>query len=248
MVSCKKGGGVPCPFSHGPYPFEKRGLGKMTGFFRRFLKLIFGLFLYAVGIVLTINAHVGYGPWDVFHVGLGRALGITLGTASIITGFVIVAATYLMKETLGIGTILNMFLIGIFIDVIMHGELIPVMDRTIPGVIMLLAGMYVIALATYFYIGSGFGTGPRDGLMVALTRRSRLPVGLVRGLIEVSAIAFGWFLGGMVGIGTVIYGLLIGFCIQSTFRLLHFDPTKISHESILESCRGLKVSLGERGA
>ena len=84
--------------------------------------------------------------------------------------------------------------------------------------------------------------------MVALTRRSRLPVGLVRGLIEVSAIAFGWFLGGMVGVGTVIYGLLIGFCIQSTFRLLNFDPTKISHESIRESCRGLKVSFGDRGA
>ncbi len=220
----------------------------MTRLFLRFSKLIFGLFLYAVGIVLTINAHVGYGPWDIFHVGLGKTLGITLGAASIITGFVIVAATYLMKETLGIGTILNMFLIGIFLDIIMYGDFIPVMDDIYFGVAMLLAGMGVISLASYFYIGSGFGTGPRDGLMVALTRKSRLPVGLVRGLIEISAIVFGWFLGGMVGVGTVIYGLLIGFCIQSTFSLLKFDPTKISHASITESCRELRVALGGRGA
>jgi uncharacterized protein len=207
--------------------------------FLRLLRLIFGLFLYALGIVITLKAHVGYAPWDVLHVGLAKTTGITIGLASILIGILIVVVTFLLGEKLGLGTILNMILIGVFLDLILKLNLIPVMDKFGWGVIMLMIGLFVISLATYFYIGSGFGAGPRDSLMVSLARKTNLPIGLCRGTIEVIAVLVGWKLGGMVGIGTVIAALAIGFCIQITFRVLKFDAKKVDHQTLVVTYKAL---------
>ncbi len=207
--------------------------------FLRLLRLIFGLFLYALGIVITLKAHVGYAPWDVLHVGLAKTTGITIGLASILIGILIVVVTFLLGEKLGLGTILNMILIGVFLDLILKLNLIPVMDKFGWGVIMLMIGLFVISLATYFYIGSGFGAGPRDSLMVSLARKTKLPIGLCRGTIEVIAVLVGWKLGGMVGIGTVIAALAIGFCIQITFRVLKFDAKKVDHQTLVVTYKAL---------
>lgn len=215
----------------------------MKKIFLRLCKLIFGLFLYALGIVLTIKANIGYGPWEVFHVGLGKAIGMSIGNASILVGLIIVVVTVLMKERIGIGTILNMILIGIFLDLILASDIIPIIDTIYLGVIVLIAGLYVISLGSFFYIGSGFGAGPRDSLVVALKRKVRLPIGAIRSMIELTATVLGWILGGMVGIGTLISGFAIGFCIQSTFTLLKFDPTQIEHSTIRESLIEIKRAL-----
>jgi uncharacterized membrane protein YczE len=212
----------------------------------RFLKLILGLFLYALGIVLTIQANIGYGPWEVFHVGLSAVSGLSIGGASIIVGLVIVFITILMGEKIGLGTLLNMVLIGFFLDLLLAAGLIPRIENVFVGIIALIVGLYIISLGSYFYIGSGFGAGPRDSLMVALTRRLRWPIGLIRSLIELTATILGWILGGMVGIGTVISGFAIGFCVQSTFRLLKFDPTRIRHSTLGESCAELKAALSKK--
>lgn len=209
----------------------------MSALIFKLLRLTFGLFLYAVGIVLTLKANVGYGPWEVFHVGLGKTVGISIGTASILVGLAIVVLTAAMGERIGLGTVLNMLLIGVFIDLILGFDLIPAIANPYAGMAVLIAGLYAISLGSFFYIGSGLGTGPRDGLMVALTKRTRLPIGVVRGAIEAAATAAGWLLGGMVGLGTVVSALAIGFCVQSTFALLRFDPTKISHASAAETLR-----------
>jgi len=198
----------------------------------RFARLIFGLFLYALGIVLTIKANIGYGPWEVFHAGLGRTIGISIGNASILVGFIIILITLLLGEKPGIGTILNMLLIGIFMDFILKSDLVPLVENKYFGLAVLIVGLYIISLASYFYIGSGFGAGPRDGLMIVLTRKTKLPIGIVRGTIELTATVIGWMLGGMAGIGTVISGLAIGFCIQSTFRLLKFKPEEIANPTM----------------
>lgn len=207
--------------------------------FLRLLRLIFGLFLYALGIVITLKAYVGYAPWDVLHVGLSKTSGMTIGMASILVGILIVAVAFLLGEKLGLGTILNMILIGVFLDIILKLNLIPAMDNFVWGVIMLIVGLFVISLATYFYIGSGFGAGPRDSLMVALARKTKLPIGFCRGTIEVIAVVVGWKLGGLVGIGTVIAALAIGFCIQITFRVLKFDAKKINHQTLMETYKAL---------
>ena len=211
-------------------------MGKLT---ERLLRLLLGLFLYALGIVLTMKANIGYGPWEVFHAGLGKTIGMSIGNVSIITGLVIVLLVYFMGEKLGLGTLLNMILIGVFMDAMLGLGFIPAMKHWLPAFLLLLAGLFVIALASYFYIGSGFGAGPRDSLMVALTRKTGLAVGICRGSIEVAAVITGWFLGGMVGAGTVISAFAIGFCVQITFRLLRFDATQIHHETLEQTLKQL---------
>jgi uncharacterized protein len=198
----------------------------------RLMRLLMGLVLYAAGIVLTLNARIGYGPWEVFHVGLADTVGMSIGLAAIITGIVIAVLAAMLGEKLGLGTILNMVLIGIFLDIILAMKLIPLAHSFLVGTFMMVAGLFTIALASYFYIGSGFGAGPRDSLMVALTRKTGLPVGLVRGAIELLAVLVGWKLGGMIGAGTILAAVAIGFCIQITFKVLRFKPTSIEHESL----------------
>jgi uncharacterized protein len=210
-----------------------------NGLFFSLFRLIFGLFLYALGIAVTLKANVGYAPWDVLHVGLAKSTGMTIGLASILVGVLIVAVSFFLGEKLGLGTILNMILIGVFLDLILKANLIPAMDNFIWGVIMLIVGLFVISLASYFYIGSGFGAGPRDSLMVSLARKTKLPIGFCRGAIEVIAVAIGWKLGGMVGIGTVIAALAIGFCIQITFRVLKFDAKKVKHQTFMGTYKAL---------
>ncbi len=216
----------------------------MKQFYIRFLRLIVGLFLYSLGIVITIRANIGYAPWDVFHAGLAKIININIGTASIIIGVIIVVVTVLLGEKLGLGSILNMLLIGVFIDLLLGINLIPAADNFVLGTIMLIAGLFVIAFASYFYISSAFGAGPRDSLMVALTRITRLPVGVCRGAIEGLAVLAGWRLGGMVGAGTVISALAIGACVQITFKLLKFDAAEVKHETLdqtLKTVTALKV-------
>jgi uncharacterized membrane protein YczE len=204
----------------------------MKQFLIRLLRLIFGLFLFALGIVVTMNAHIGYAPWDVFHVGLAKMVGLSIGTVSIITGVVIVIITLLLGEKLGLGTILNMVLIGIFLDILLEFHIVPIASNLVFGIIMNVVGLFIIAFASYFYIGSDFGAGPRDSLMVALTRKTGLPIGICRGTIELIAVFIGWRLGGMLGIGTIISAFVIGFCVQITFKLLKFDVTKVKHETL----------------
>jgi uncharacterized membrane protein YczE len=117
--------------------------------------------------------------------------------------------------------------------------LVPPLEHLLAGILLFLGGLFLIALATYFYIESGFGAGPRDSLMVALTRKTGLAIGLCRGSIELSAVLIGWFLGGMVGVGTVLSALAIGLCIQITFRVLGFDPTRVRHETLGQTLRQL---------
>ncbi len=207
----------------------------------RLLKLFLGLFLYALGIVLTMKAHIGYAPWEVFHAGVGKAIGMSLGNVTIVAGLIIGLVAIFMGEKLGIASILNMVLVGVFIDILLGTGMIPEMVNWFSGGLMLFAGMFVIALASYFYINSGYGAGPRDSLMVALTKKTKLPVGVCRGGIELVAVVVGWLLGGMVGVGTVLSALAIGFCLQITFKILHFYPTKIKHETFGVTYKRMKM-------
>ncbi|MBU0937116.1 MAG: hypothetical protein KKI09_08570 [Spirochaetes bacterium] len=207
----------------------------MKQFSVRFLRLLFGLFLYSVGIVLTIKAHIGYAPWDVFHAGLSALSGMSFGVASIVVGLVLVLVGLLLREKIGLGTVLNMVLIGVFLDWIML--VVPQAANWPIGLAMMLGGLFIISLASFFYLGSGFGAGPRDSLMVALTRKTRLPVGLIRGGMELAAVLAGWAMGGLFGAGTLLFALAIGVCIQATFRLLRFDPTLVRHENLLDTWR-----------
>ncbi len=205
----------------------------------RLLRLAFGLFLYALGIVVTMKGNIGYAPWDAFHAGIAKTTGISIGTASILVGILVGVLSALLGEKLGLGTLCNMVLIGFMMDLLLDWNLIPLAASFFPGLLMMITGLFIIALATYFYIGSGFGAGPRDSLMVALTRKTHLPVGICRACIELLVILIGWQLGGMIGIGTVISALAAGFCVQITFHLLRFDVVSVKHETLTHTFAAL---------
>lgn len=207
----------------------------MASFFLRLGKTMFGFVLFAVGIILMIQANVGYAPWDVFHVGLAKALGITIGMASISTGFVIILLCLFLGETLGLGTILNMFFVGFFVDIINHLNLIPQASSVFMGYVMMLIALIIMSFASYFYISGGFGAGPRDSLMVSLSRKSGKSIGLCRIFLEFVATVLGYFLGGLVGLGTLAFVILIGVFVEVVFRMLKFDPRTVHHETLRES-------------
>jgi len=208
---------------------------------KRLFNLVIGTFLFALGVVVSIMANIGYAPWEVFHVGLALTTGISLGVATIIVGGIIVLIVTLCGEKIGLGTIFNMILTGVFIDLVLALDLIPKATNLPVGVAMLLAGQFALALGSYFYIKSAFGAGPRDNLMVVVNRKTKLPVGVCRSLIELSATIGGWLLGGMVGIGTIISVVVIGFFIQLVFAMFKFDAAAVEHETLTETYRAFKA-------
>ncbi len=209
----------------------------------RFIRMMLGLFVFAVGIVMTVNANIGLAPWDVFHQGLSNILGITFGQAGILVGVAIVVINFFTGEKIGWGTLGNMIFIGLFIDLLMFNNLIPQMQAFIFGVIQMIAGLFVIGLASYLYIGAGLGCGPRDGLMVALLKRSNRSVSLIRGVIEGGALVCGWLLGGSAGLGTVITALLTGPIVGLTFRVLRFDVAAVEHSFVDEDIKAMSQKL-----
>lgn len=197
-------------------------------------RLFFGYFLYALGIALTVDANLGLAPWDVLHQGLSQTLGVTFGMASIGVGIIIVMLNVKLGERVGWGTIGNMIFIGVFLDLLFASGLLPSLDSVPLRVIQLFVGMFTIGLASFVYLGCGMGSGPRDGLMVALTKKTGKPVGMIRSGIELCVLAVGYFLGGSIGIGTVLTALGIGFAVQTVFRLVRFDVKGQRHRFVDE--------------
>ena len=209
------------------------------------LRLFVGLFLYAVGIVFTINANLGLSPWDVFHQGISKLSGITMGQASIMAGLVIVILDWVLGEKVGLGTIFNMLFIGIFMDILMLNHLVPVFNNIIAKVIMMFLGMFIIGIASYFYIGAGLGSGPRDGLMLALTKKTNKSVRFIRNCIEFVVLVVGYFLGGAVGFGTLIMVIGGGYFVQFAFKIFKFDVKKVEHVFIDEYAKFIKKKVSQ---
>lgn len=209
-------------------------------------RLFLGLFIYATGIVLTIKANLGLSPWQVFHQGVSNHIGITMGQASIIVGFIFVILDWILGEKLGIGTICNMIFIGVFMDVLMLNNLIPVFNNIYAQFLMLALGMFVIGIGSYLYIGAGLGSGPRDGLMVALTKKFKKSVSFIRNSIELSVLVIGYALGGTIGIGTLIMVIGLGYFVQFAFKLFKFDVKKVKHRFIDDYIRIIKYNITEK--
>ncbi|MEY2420519.1 MAG: hypothetical protein QOI95_586 [Acidimicrobiaceae bacterium] len=174
---------------------------------RRLIRLVFGLLLCGTGVSLMINADLGLAPWDVLHQGIAKHTSLGIGTVAIIVGFVVLLLWLPLKERYGVGTLFNVVLIGLTIDV-----LLAVLPDDLPlGVRIgfLLVGTFLFGPGSGYYIGVGMGAGPRDGLMTALAARG-YSVRVVRTVLEVSVLAIGFALGGGVGIGTLLFAFTIG--------------------------------------
>lgn len=174
----------------------------------RWGQLLAGLAGYSVAIVLMLRSGLGLGPWDAFHVGLHELTGISIGGASIAVGAVIVAGTWTAGFPSGPGTLANMTLIGLFVDLLLpHVSMAP---RWTAAIAYYIGAIVISGVATGMYIGAGLGRGPRDGLMIALAERSGWTVRRARTVVELVVLGVGWLMGGKIGVGTVLFALGIG--------------------------------------
>lgn len=161
-----------------------------------------------------------------------------MGQVVMWTGVFIIGIDFLLKEQVGFGSLMNAVLIGFFLDIFIALEPFPMMTSLASGLAMLLVGLCIIAVASFLYIGSAMGCGPRDALMVALCRRfDRSPVGLIRTFLEGSALLVGWLCGAKVGIGTIVAVFGIGIIMEFLFRLLKFNVKTIEHENFVDTFR-----------
>ncbi|MEI7884589.1 MAG: hypothetical protein WCI30_04475 [Clostridia bacterium] len=200
-------------------------------YFQRFCKLLIGLFVMSLAIVLLMQANVGYAPWEVFSAGVASLTKLRVGTVTVIVGLVIVLIDYLAKEKMGFGTILNMLLLGGFMNLINGMQIIPLAVDVWQSALMLFIGLVLIGIGSFLYMTAGFGAGPRDTFMVMLMRKTGLSLGICRGIVECTVALIGYLLGGQVGIGTIVIALSIGYFVQITYFLMQQDPKAIQHET-----------------
>ena len=183
-----------------------------------FSRLIFGLILFGIGLALVVLGNFGVSPWEVFHQGVSRRTPLSIGTTIIFVGVIILFFLSLLKEPMGIGTIANVLIIGLVVDLTLN--IFNEITNTFPRIIATLLGPILVAVGSGFYIGTRLGPGPRDGLMTGLQSVSNLPIAWVRSGIELSVVLIGWLLGGVVGIGTLLFAFGIGPSVAASIQAL----------------------------
>ena len=195
-----------------------------------------GLLLFAFGFYLQLAANIGLSPWTALNQGLSNHLPITFGQASILVSVFIVASDLLMHETIGLGTILDAFLVGWGSDLFIALELVPYQTEFLPGLGVLVVGMVVSCLGQWIYMLAGLSCGPRDSFLVALGKRlPRLSIGWVNILLNLMVAIIAFFLGGQIGLGTVISLFGIGIVMDLVFKIVRFEPRNVVHEGLMET-------------
>ncbi len=189
---------------------------------RRLVQLLVGLFLYGIAIAMMVQAGIGVPPWDVLTQGLVNVTGLPFWALTNIIGVFVLLLWIPIRQKPGIGTVLNVLLIGPSAGVGL--AFIPPMTEVLPRIVLFGGGLVVLAIASGLYIGARFGPGPRDGLMTGLHARFGWPIWAVRTGIEVSVLLIGWALGGNAAIGTIAFALLIGPMVNVTIPFFTVKP------------------------
>lgn len=205
---------------------------------KEILKSAFGLFIFAVGVYLTIQANIGLAPWDCLSMGVSARIGYSYGIVHTAISILILVIDILLKEKIGYGTILDALLVGNYVDWIGYFKLVPVSESVPVSCIMVIAGLFIMGYGQYFYMDAAQGCGPRDSLLIALGKRfPKTPIGVVQTVMVGIALLIGWLLGGPVGIGTVISVFGMGTALQIVCKIMHFEPRDVVHKNVLETNR-----------
>ncbi|MGZ4805338.1 MAG: membrane protein YczE [Ilumatobacteraceae bacterium] len=191
---------------------------------QRLARCVVGLALFGTGISMFVTARLGLAPWDVFHQGVAHHVGLKLGWVIEITGVLLLLLWIPLRQRPGVGTVLNAVEIGLVVNLI--GNHLPATDRLVPRLAYVVGAVVVIAIGSGLYIGAGLGTGPRDGIMVAIAARG-YSVRVVRTVLEALVLAVGVVLGGHIGIGTVAFMLGIGPLLHVLLPRLTVQPPRI---------------------
>jgi uncharacterized membrane protein YczE len=202
-------------------PPELRG-----GFLPRLVGLVAGLFLCAVGVVLFLESELGLPPWDVLHQGVAEQAGISFGAANLVVSLAVLVLAWRLRAHIGLGTLLNATLIGTFVIALTALEEVDLLSEEPLGtrIALIPLALACFGVGSAFYIGAAMGAGPRDSLMLVVSRRLGVRIGVARTALEVAALALGFALGGTAGLGTLVFALGIGPAVELSFWLLERTP------------------------
>ena len=216
--------------------------------FRNALLAAFGLFSFGFGLYLTMQANIGVAPWDTLTIGLAQTIGTLYGNVSMVMGFAILGIDLLMGEKIGIGSLLDAVIVGKTVDFFNWLGLIEPLDNLWAGIALLMVGFFIMGFSQYIYMKAGLCCGPKDSLMVGISRRlHKIPIGAVNIIITIVVFVIGWRLGGPVGIGTLIGTVAIGTMMQLAFNIVKFEPKDVVHQNIIESIRVLAGKARQEG-
>jgi len=203
----------------------------------RWTALVGGLFLFAVGIVLLLESKLGLSPWDVLSQGIARHSPLSFGNANIAAAVVVLGVAWALGARIGPGTVANAVLIGLFLDGLLASSSVRRLahEPLAVRVVELVGGIVLIGAASALYIGAALGAGPRDSLMLVLSRRTGARIGVVRAAIESGVTVAGFLLGGKVGIGTLAFAFGIGPAVEASFWVLARSPASVTAASTIET-------------
>ena len=206
-------------------------------FIRDFIRIQIGFLLFGLAITLMIRGNLGTSAWAVLEVALAPKLHISIGTMTVVMGFMVLSGALLMREKLGWGTLANILSIGPWEDFWLW--IIPSIKNNLPLQIgMLLLSIFLMGLASAIYIGVDAGAGPRDSMMLAIKRITGISIRAARAIIEVTVVSIGWWLGGPAGVGTVVYALLVGPSVQWGFKIFKVQPHKPMEPEVIAGIEG----------
>ena len=175
--------------------------------------LILGLILFGLGETLLITAGVGVSPWTVLAQGISFKTGYSIGLTTFFVSIGVLCLWIPLRQKPGVGTILNTIIVSIVIDVSL--PYLPAPELLVFQILQVIIGVVIVGLGSGFYLIANLGPGSRDGLMTGLQKKTNLPIFLIRAILEISAVTVGWYLGGIVGIGTIVFALAIGLFVSA---------------------------------
>ena len=179
--------------------------------FSTFFFLCFGLSLFGLGEGLLIVSFTGASPWSVLAQGISLNVNLSIGTITLLISIVVLLLWIPLRQKPGMGTILNALIIAIMIDLCI--KYVPTPSNYIYQLILAVISVIMVGIGGGIYLVSNLGAGPRDGLMIGLQKITNFPIAVVRATLEISVVSIGWYLGGTVGVGTLLFAFGIGPCV-----------------------------------
>lgn len=183
---------------------------------------MFGLWIFGTGEAMLVAAGLGNSPWTVFSQGIASRTHLSIGVMTNLIGAAVLLLWIPLRQKPGLGTVANVLLVGTALDVGLM--FLPHPDGMVARFALCIGGIVLVAAGSGFYLRCGLGPGPRDGLMTGIARVSGWPLGAARAVVEVTVLILGWLLGGVAGIGTLLFAVLIGPCVHLAVRLLSRVP------------------------
>ena len=208
--------------------------------FLEWIRIVFGLLVFALGVHMTIYANIGLAPWDCLGMGMAKHTPFNYGISMTIMAVIILLIDVLLKEKIGYGTIIDALLTGNFVQMYNSLNPFPENNNLWLGIVIMLVGFVFMAIGMWIYMSAEQCCGPRDALLVGLGKRmSRVPIGIVEVMLWAVVLLAGYLLGGSVGIGTLISTFGAGLVMQLVYYPIKFEPRELKHKGVIEVSKAL---------